>query len=341
MAQTSGLPVVKEVEYQKGKKVWFARYGQFQLKFDFTAEKTPFGLPQVKDQDLQIEKLKNCLDTAVRYGLNVAIFPELTVSLKKGKRKKMVRFMEKVAADNDMIIVAGTFYDDNGSCKNAVVLPTGTVYSYKIRPSIFESSPLYGEGMAFGDTLFLFRTKYGNFMPLVCVDLISDDANYTVRNLANKRELDMLVNINFNPKSQEFMREASAMTVRHPLFVSITNVCCYGEVKKYSWDEDEYGNTSVFGSVDQGFKEKVAKSLPPFYTVTDTVSGENGIKKVVVQTHPAYKSMLGIVDPGREALLLYDINLRLIHTPQENNAPDQGYPVIKNIRTIDLAGSVE
>jgi hypothetical protein len=230
-----------------------------------------------------------------------------------------------------MIVIAGTFYDEKGRCKNVNILPGKTIYSYKIRPSIFEASPFYGKGMSFADTLFLFETKYGNFMPLVCVDLISDDANYTVRNLSNKGRIDMLININFNPKSQEFMREASAMTVRHPLFVSLTNICCHGEVKRYTWDDDEYGNTSIFGSVNDFFQTEITKSLPSFYCVSDTINGN-----VVVKTNPAYKTMLGIINPGEEALLMYDINLRVTRAPQENNAPDQGYPTIKNLKIINL-----
>ena len=46
--------------------------------------------------------------------------------------------------------------------------------------------------------------------------------------------------------------------------------------------------------------------------------------------------MLGVIDPGKEALILYDINLRVIRAPEENNAPDQGYPTIKNIEIIDI-----
>ena len=75
--------------------------------------------------------------------------------------------------------------------------------------------------------------------------------------------------------------------------------------------------------------------MPAFYCVFDTINAD-GKKKPVIQTHPAYKSMLGIVNPGEEALLLYDINLRVIRAPEENNAPDQGYPTIKNIQVIDL-----
>ena len=320
------VPKVKRVDYQSEQKVWFARYGQFQLEFDYSIDGTPFGLPLVKEQDSLIEKMKVCLDLAQENKINVVIFPELSLSYKKNKRLKFLKYLEDFASENDIIIVAGTFYDDEGICTNATILPSGICYTYKIRPSIFESSTIEGNGMAFSDTLHLFKTKYGNFVTLVCVDLISDDANYCVRDLSNKGMIDMLININFNPKSQEFMREASAMTMRHPLFVSLTNVASHGKIVKYTWDGNEFGNTSVFGSTRSNFKQEITKSLPDFYCVLDSIK----------RTHPAYKSMLGIIDPGEETLLLYDINLRVIRAPEENNAPDQGYPTIKNIKKIDL-----
>ncbi len=330
-----GIPKIKPIEYQPENRVWFARYGQFQLKFSFTKENNSLKLPQVFDEDSLFSKIETCMNVALDNEINVAIFPELSASFSKELHDKLIKFLEEFAVENDMIIIAGTFYDDEGTCKNATILPTGTHYTYKIRPSVFESSTLGGKGMSFSDTLHLFNTKYGNFLPLVCVDLISDDANYCVRDLSNKGLIDMLININFNPKSQEFMREASAMTVRHPLFVSLTNVCCYGEIEKYSWDGDEFGNTSIFGSVSNSFKNEIAESLPAFYCVTDSIKVDCK-KKLTTITRPAYKSMLGIIDPGEEALLFYDINLRVNRAPQENNAPDQGYPTIKNIQVIDL-----
>jgi hypothetical protein len=173
------------------------------------------------------------------------------------------------------------------------------------------------------DTLHVFRTKYGNLLTLVCVDIISDDANYMARNLSNKGVIDMLININYNPKSQEFMREASAMTVRHPLFVSLTNVSLFQE--SCTIDGDEYGNTSVFGSVNNNaFKEKLLKNIPDCYKINQNT------------LQPAYSYLLGVINPKVEGVLMYDLNLRVIRTPQENNAPDQGYPTVKNLQIIEL-----
>jgi hypothetical protein len=127
------------------------------------------------------------------------------------------------------------------------------------------------------------------------------------------------------------MREASAMVVRHPLFVSVTNVCRF--VKGCTYDGNEFGNTSIFGSLrelsrDADFKmilDRGLKNIPDCFKSID--------KK---ELHPSYKALISTISPETEGILVYDLNLRLIRIPSETNAPDQGYPTIKNIRTIKI-----
>lgn len=315
------LPKIKFVDYKPDNRQWFVRFAQFQINFEY--EINPInGLVLVKNPNNHIEKIIKCLDLAKKNNINVIVFPEVSMSLPNDLFQKVLSSLEKYSKDNDAIIIAGTFYDTNRCCKNVTVLPSGVYYSYKIRPSIFEVSPLSGEGMTITDTLHVFRTKYGNFLTLVCVDLISDNANFIARSLSNRGMIDMLININYNPKSQEFMREASAISVRHPLFVSLTNITLLK--KSCTIDGDEYGNTSIFGSINNSsLKDKLIKNIPDCYKTNDNK-----------ELQPAYKYLLGVVNPEIEGMLIYDINLRVIRTPKENNAPDQGYPTIKNMQIL-------
>ncbi len=325
--QTATIPKIKYIDYQSDNREWFVRYGQFQISFDYDINQTN-GLVLVKNQAAQLAKIRKCLNIAREKDIRVLIFPELTISLNDELRKTALELMEKYARDNDAIIISGTFYDENRHGKNAVILPTGIQYTYKTRPSIFEVSPLCGQGMISADELHVFRTKYGNFLVLVCVDLISDDANYTARYLSNKGFIDVLININYNPKSQEFMREASAMTTRHPLFATITNITKYQQ--RCTYDGDEFGNTALFGALNNdSLREKLIKDIPDCYKTADK-------KKL----QPAYKNLIALINPEDEALLLYDINLRVIRPPKENNAPDQGYPTVKNIEIVSLIDKV-
>lgn len=319
---TYGLPKIKIIKYKSDSREWFAKYGQCQLNFELITDSLN-GLSVVKDPLKQINNIRKCLQIAKEKKFNVLIFPECAVSLPAVERSQAINLMETFSKENEVIIIGGTFYDENRNSRIVTILPNGTFLGYKIRPSRFEASPLEGEGMQLADTLLVFNTKYGNFLPITCVDLISDDANYTARNLCNKGIIDILININFNPASQEFMREASSMVVRHPLFVSITNVS-RGKTG-CSLDDEEYGNSSIFGSLRKDFQQRL------FFKINDCFKTSD--KKFL---QPAYSSLLMHISPEIEGILNYDINLRLIRTPAQTNAPDQGYPTIKNLNILKL-----
>lgn len=332
-----GLPKIRIVDYKSEDRIWFAKYAQCQLNFGYVVDSST-GLPLVKEPIKQIEKIRKCLEIAKQKKINVIIFPELAISLPQKDRLDAIGILENFARENDAIIIAGTYYDENRNSRIVTILPNGTYLGYKVRPSRFEVSPIFGKGMQLADTLLVFKTKYGNFLPITCVDLISDDVNYTARNLSNKGIIDILININYNPKSQEFMREASSMVVRHPLIVNITNVSL-GK-NGCSLDGNEYGNTSVFGLLREDAQEMLLKQISNCYkTTTDYKNcqcdiAEKSKTKTVLQ--PAYKALLSQISPEVEGVLNYEINLRLIRTPSETNAPDQGYPSIKNLNIIKL-----
>jgi predicted amidohydrolase len=320
--ETFGLPKIKYINYKSESREWFAKYGQCQISFELITDSLT-NLSFVKEPIKQIEKINKCLDIAKHNKFNVIIFPECAISLPTQDRTKVMNIMELFSRENDAIIIAGTYYDENRNSRVVTILPSGTYLGYKIRPSRFEVSPVEGEGMLLADTLLLFKTKYGNFLPITCVDLISDDANYTARNLSNRGIIDILININYNPAAQEFMREASSMVVRHPIFVSITNVSL-GKTG-CTLDDIEYGNSSIFGSLRRDSQQRLFNKISDCFKTVDKKS-----------LQPAYNSLLLQVNPEIEGILNYEINLRLIRTPSQTNAPDQGYPTIKNLNIINL-----
>lgn len=320
----SQIPYVKTIEYKSNERIWYARFGQCQIQFELVND-TLTGLSYVKDEKRQIEQIENCLLRAKDNKIDVLIFPECAMSLSPKNRDMVFKKLQIFAKENDKIIIGGTFYDEKRYSRTVIVLPDTIYLGYKIRPSRFEASPNFGQGMIMADTLLVFKTKFGNFLPITCVDLISDDVNYVARLLSNRGEIEILININWNPASQEFMREASAMTNRHPLVVSITNVTlnkngCTGE-------DREFGNTSIFGTIrtEKHFQDSLIAKIDDCFKTCD--------KKLL---HPSYNALLGHITPQMEGILIYDINLRLIRPTLQTNAPDQGYPSVKNIRTIPL-----
>ena len=91
-----------------------------------------------------------------------------------------------------------------------------------------------------------------------------------------------------------------------------------------------YGNSSLFGNLRERDADcpNCARSVfdllaPPF------MSGP-------VRALP-YDALAAVIPPFQSAVLIYDLNLRLAREPATTNAPDQGYPAIRNLRRVPLA----
>lgn len=324
-ATAGGLPSVKQIDANpSGERASAVKICQFQINIPLGTD-TATLLPVIKAPYREYSgKIDKCLKTAKEQEAEVIIFPELASCMKPKERERLISQFRKYAKENNAIIMAGTYYADDRTCIAPIIFPDTIYHSYKLRPSIFESSIFNGKGMKPADTLCIYKTRYGNMVPLVCVDLISDDANYTVRNLSNRGMIDILVSICYNPASREFLREASSMTARHPLFAIIANSASGpGEENKIRSDSG-YGLSAVTGSLHPMQRGSVAADLP------EMLKDCNG------EVHDAYQNVIAVIEPQKEAALSYEINLSVIRVPMSTNAPDQGYPTIRNIRHINI-----
>jgi predicted amidohydrolase len=317
------FPFVKEVHYQNHTPVDFARFGVCQLRFDI--QDTTQGLKGVKDIEKTKSDIRILTQKAITHQVNVLVFPELSLGFDKANRNEILSYLQEVSAKNDMIIIAGSYYNANRQSTVPIILPTETVYSYKIKQSKFEVSPLSNEGMTRGDTLVVISSKYGNILPIVCVDLISDDVQFVARHLSNKNQINTLVNIGYNPAAGEFMREMAALVKRHNLFGIIANVAQPDPSIDDKCLEYGFGNSSVFASlfIEQARTTKL---------ISDCFKDCSKTKLL-----DAYSTLISQMDPDEEGMILFDLNLSTVRPPKRTNAPDQGYPTLKNLQQIKLA----
>jgi predicted amidohydrolase len=317
------FPYLKQVEYQGDIQVDFARYGICQLSYEF--KDTINGLKGLKNVKQTKNKIISMTNTAVDNGVNVLIFPELILAFNKKTRDKLLEYLQNMSSEHDMIIIAGSFYNDNRENTVPVILPTGIDFSYKIKQSKFEVSPIYNEGMTRGDTLVVISSKYGKILPIVCVDLISDEVQFVARYLSNKIKINTLVNLTYNPASSEFMREMSAIVKRHRLFGLISNAANPKLHNNNNCVESSYGNSSVFASLFT-HKDRTTKLVSDCFKDCDN-------KDLL----PSYTSLISQLDPNIEGMIVIDLNLSTVRPPKRTNAPDQGYPTVKNLQIIELA----
>lgn len=333
-AAAADLPPIRRVDLRRGQPYKpFATYGQCQIELSYAADPAS-GLPVVAEKSRA--KVEACLELAIRSGVHVLILPELALALPETTRNSLVETFRRASRKQSILIVAGSFYDADRYGRLPVIGPEGEVYGYKMRPSRFEASPRYGLGMKEGRELVLLDTVYGRIIPLVCADLLSDSVQYAVRNLATRGQVDVVANLNFNPAAWEFLIEGNSIARRHPVIVTITNVSGSADPKRKTACRQRdngycFGNSALLASL------RVKDSDCPNCerAVADLV--EPAFKNNGVRALP-YDTLVAVVPPFQEGMLIYDVNLRLLREPAATNAPDQGYPVVRNVRRVPLSG---
>lgn len=333
----SDLPPIRRVDLRKGQPYKpFATYGQCQIELSYALDPAS-GLPVVGEG--YRAKVESCLSLAAREQVDVLILPELSLGFRPATRNALLEALKVVARERGMVIVAGSFYDEERHSRLPVIGPGWVALGYKMKPSRFEASPKYGFGMKEGRELLLLDTTFGRIIPLTCVDLISDAVQYSLRNLATRGQVDVIANLNFNPAAWEFLIEGNSIARRHPVVLSITNVSGTADPKSAADCRQKgdngycFGNTALFASLRgrntdcPNCAQAVADLVAPAFKTGDDRS-------------IPYDTLVAAVPPREEGMLIYDVNLRLLREPAATNAPDQGYPVVRNVRRLPL-GSPE
>lgn len=335
-AAAPGVPVlltaspVRVIDHGDGERRAWARFGQCQLAFQMRVElRTELGTSANPEQLEQV--LQACVERAIAEKVDVLVVPELALAAEEVTRSRILQLFRGTSDREEMIIVAGTYYDDDRRSRAVVIGPGWLEEGYKMRPSKFEASPLAGKGMREGRHVLAIKTPYGRLAVVVCVDLLSDEVQFTLRSMATKGELDAILNISWNPAAWEFLIEANSLARRHPVFVSITNATQLrpsdGCIRDNAPTDTGhcFGHTAVFADLkhsgDNRGLPQVVEQLPPEFV--------HAGKPALAVDH-----LVGDVGAFRQGILIYDLNLRKTRETVTTSAPDQGYPTIRNIKVV-------
>ena len=342
--QFAPLPVPVDVKtHMNGEPKHWVRYEQCQMQFDVSLDKAAW-LPIVADPVAQEGKIERCVRTAVQAHADVLVLPEVALAIPAPARARVSAMLAATARSAHMLIVAGSYYDDARRSRIAYFGPGWTELGSKIKPSRFEVSPIAGHGMVEGESILLLHTEFGDIATITCVDLISDAVQASVRRLIDERRLDVLININYNPASWEFMIEANSLARRHPVFVSITNAIpspggYSAATCKPATNEDDgycYGHSAVFSSINSNYgADDISADLIPSEFLIPSSAGSPAAKPLRKQL--AYSYLIGDTGTFRERALIYELNMWLPRLAADTTAPDQGYPTIRNVELRDLA----
>ena len=338
------LPAVRIVDHRtKLGASHFARFSQCQIEVSLASKPNDQGVWEASESENLLSSVRACVKTAVRENVDVLILPELALSMPDNLRNGLIDELKTTTKSERMIIVAGSHYDDSRFNRLIVVGPEWTEAGYKVRPSRFEASPLANDGMKPGPEVLVIKSDFGTLAIITCVDLISDEIQFIVRRLATRGEIDVLINVNHNPSSWEFLIEANSIVRRHPLFASITNVFVPAEKVSRECLKDGkpkdigycYGHTSVFASLRTSPNDSPNSTYRLLKTLPEPIVNLSPDGEPVGISLP-YSNVVADVGAFREGLLVYELNMLLKREPNATNAPDQGYPTIRGVKIVDL-----
>ncbi|NAS89258.1 hypothetical protein C4E24_05910, partial [ANME-1 cluster archaeon AG-394-G21] len=175
-----------------------------QLDFSVTTN-FPYKLVD-EEKDKVRGKVFEALEIAKKENVNIIIFPELSFA---NEWTKEIKNKYK-----DMVIICGTFYDDNDRniCK---IIIDEKDYSYaKCNYSIMEEPN--GKGLKCGDKLFVFQTKYGVISVLTCIDF--DKNLRDVKDFLSQmnKQLNFVINPRWDIDSEYNFQAKSSLDVDLP-----------------------------------------------------------------------------------------------------------------------------
>ncbi|MGD2248537.1 MAG: tetratricopeptide repeat protein [Candidatus Methanofastidiosia archaeon] len=220
-------------------KKW-VRLGIVQFNFTLQSKNGTPQFPPTPENPLVLkDKFLQYLDIAIKKGLDIVCFPELSMTHK---------ILEIIQEKNipDMIIIGGSCYKNK---KNICpVICNNTIYPVqKIHPSKYcQFSSIEGKGMDPGDTIYLFDSVAGKFVVLICEDF--RDELHTI--LSRIDDLDLLFVTSYNPNPDRFHEIAAPIPPDHPMYIIQSNV---------SEINEKFGKSSLFGNIDLAYAEQLKK----------------------------------------------------------------------------------
>jgi tetratricopeptide (TPR) repeat protein len=245
--------------------------GIVQFSFDLESSNTPRFPPKPEHPHVLKEQVLNYLEIAVKEGLDMVCFPELSMTpdiLKTIKKKEI----------GDLLIIGGSYYT-----KRMNVCPI--IYRKKVRtiqkihPSKFEFTPVKGKGMIPGDRLYLFDTHAGKFIVLVC-----EDFRHEINNVLSQiNDLDFIIVISYNPSPERFHSLADSIPSNYPMYILMSNVSEKGS---------EFGKSCIFGIIDDSYKGDLEREgLRPKNSYENEVAEIRGDGMLIEEFNIAQKTI--------------------------------------------------
>lgn len=193
----------------------------------------------INDKELFDREIFNVICSAIDYGCNYIVFPELFMN------KLFFEFIKKLFIDQNIIIIGGSFYRKGiNSCP--IIYKKDIFFTDKINPTTGEIVPYEPPSIIGGTNINYIKSMYGNFVVLICGDfLVEETIPYIFNELkVRKQDLDIIFIISFNNNTNAFEHKISSLVESN---VKGIYICYCNTIGRTPFNLETDGKTSIYG----------------------------------------------------------------------------------------------
>ncbi|MFX1286780.1 MAG: nitrilase-related carbon-nitrogen hydrolase [Promethearchaeota archaeon] len=214
---------------------------------DLYDEKTPgfFGIQKDKIEIVR-SKVKNMIEIAFSKGVNILLFPELTIDL---NYNQLLEDISNLAKAYDMYIIPGSFHDQNTKRNISLVINTnGILWEQEkhIPASLHYKGKRFKEGIDVGTVpqkTIVCNTEFGRIAIVICRDFLDMDLRVELKNF--EPPVDLIFNPAFTPVTADF--KAAHFDARRSIYA----YCFFANIA-------EYGDSLIYTPE----KERIERTIP-------------------------------------------------------------------------------
>jgi predicted amidohydrolase len=203
------------------------------------------GLRQDKVESVK-SRVKSMIEFAHREGVNILLFPEMTIDL---NYNELLEEMTRLAKVHGMYIIPGSYHDDETKQNICVVLgPNGILWKQEkhIPATIQHKGERFIEGIGPGTLprrTIVCDTEFGRIAIVICRDFLDMDLRVELKNF--EPPVDLVFNPAFTPVTADF--KAAHFDARRSIYA----YCFFANVA-------EFGDSLIYTPE----KERIERSLP-------------------------------------------------------------------------------
>jgi tetratricopeptide (TPR) repeat protein len=277
----------------------WVRVALVQIDFQLSYDKPPkeFGYTLLNNQSVKTKVLA-ALSLAQKEEVKIIVFPELCTD---------EHWVDEVREQfKDMVVIFGSYYKKAyNECP--VIINGQPYYVQKINPSPHHEKPVAaGRCMKSGKDRFIFHTKYGRFLVLICQDFYDELYKLFSRRDKGESHVDFVIVPSFNKAVERYQKRADeACQDDNFPYILIANALRV--------DNEKAGGTCIIGTDHDGaLKRYQDENLKPKDEIKYKLIEANGERIIIADLDIETK---GVPVPARECKMQ---NAKIIEIPRKS-----------------------